>query len=276
MRKLKEMNVKVVPGKRGKFLLRWRDPQTNKYREKQTEFPVSKRHRKGAERLAQELENELVRGHVSSRFLPFTNPILIVEPGELADHGQINGDWEPYKLHVIQAHLALKSPDYQKVMSAIINRFEEYFRPNHVSQITNQAVRGWIAYLKMNSNISDNTLKSYWGHLISFLKIAIDDGLMVAAKKPNNLPKRDRNQSLKRGRRLSLEEFERMLSAVDSIRPKWADDWKFILNGLWNSGLRIGEAYRIAWDSQTSDFYIDFDRHNPCYKILVHSKKQGA
>ncbi len=43
-------------------------------------------------------------------------------------------------------------------------------------------------------------------------------------------------------RPITAEEFVRMIEKVDSISSKTPDEWKFLLQGLWWSGLRIGEA----------------------------------
>jgi len=49
--------------------------------------------------------------------------------------------------------------------------------------------------------------------------------------------------------RITLEEFERMLSkTADVVGESAAPSWKYLLRGLWESGLRIDEIMHLAWD----------------------------
>ncbi len=52
-----------------------------------------------------------------------------------------------------------------------------------------------------------------------------------------------------KGRPLVAEEFERMLEAVPKIVGDGsAASWRYLLRGLWESGLRLEEAMNTAWD----------------------------
>lgn len=54
-----------------------------------------------------------------------------------------------------------------------------------------------------------------------------------------------------KGRPLCGEEFDRMIAAVPKviIDPSHVDGWKYLLRGLWESGLRLTEAMMVSWDS---------------------------
>lgn len=84
------------------------------------------------------------------------------------------------------------------------------------------------------------------------------------------LPKLDR-RSMSKGRSLSGEEFDRMLCAVEKHRPNQSTHWSRVLRGLWLDGLRIGECYRLTWD--TSDFCVDLERKYPCFQITIAGQK---
>ena len=52
-----------------------------------------------------------------------------------------------------------------------------------------------------------------------------------------------------KGRPLVGEEFERMLAATQSVvGPAAAESWRYLLHGLWESGLRLGELMSASWD----------------------------
>lgn len=60
-----------------------------------------------------------------------------------------------------------------------------------------------------------------------------------------------------KGRPLCLEEFERMLASVAqalspddpaAVTVAAIESWRYLLRGLWDSGLRLGEALKVSWD----------------------------
>lgn len=54
-----------------------------------------------------------------------------------------------------------------------------------------------------------------------------------------------------RGRPITTEEFERMLEQVEpSVGAAAASDWRFYLQGLWTSRLRLAESLELYWDRQ--------------------------
>jgi integrase len=54
-----------------------------------------------------------------------------------------------------------------------------------------------------------------------------------------------------KGRPITLEEFERMIKATDAVvGTAAAPTWRYVLRGLWESGLRLGELLRVHWTNQ--------------------------
>jgi len=52
-----------------------------------------------------------------------------------------------------------------------------------------------------------------------------------------------------KGRPLAGEEFERMLDATEKLTgPEAAPSWRYVLRGLWSSGLRLAELMNLSWD----------------------------
>lgn len=57
-----------------------------------------------------------------------------------------------------------------------------------------------------------------------------------------------------KGRPITTEEFERMLESTEAIVGAEAKaSWKYLLRGLWTSGLRLGELLHVHW---TDDEFI--------------------
>jgi integrase len=76
-----------------------------------------------------------------------------------------------------------------------------------------------------------------------------------------------------KARPITTEEFERMLSKVsDVVGAKCEESWKFLLRGLWASGLRLGEALNLSWDDETG-FVVDLEGKRPMFRIAATVEK---
>ena len=95
---------------------------------------------------------------------------------------------------------------------------------------------------------SAHTVRSYMTTLIAALNWAHS---MKWLSERTEFVKLDADDPDK-GRPLCLEEFERMLSAVHKVVGEAAaPSWKFLLRGLWESGLRLQEALSLSWDDES-------------------------
>lgn len=86
-------------------------------------------------------------------------------------------------------------------------------------------------------------------------------------------PKRgSKNRRLMRGRPITETEFATVCNAAKIVRKGDAADWLFLLGGLWDSGLRLGEACELSYDDSTG-FSIDVARRRPVFKIFSEHQK---
>ena len=77
-----------------------------------------------------------------------------------------------------------------------------------------------------------------------------------------------------RGRPLAGEEFERMLAAIPKVVDATAvTSWKFYLQGLWQSGLRLQESLELRWDDFTGVMVVDMSGRRPMLRIPAESEK---
>ena len=86
------------------------------------------------------------------------------------------------------------------------------------------------------------------------------------------LPKPTKGQRLMRGRPITGEEFDRMLAAVEVVRPNDSERWRFFLQGLWLSGLRLGESLELSWDEE-GRLLVDFSGPYPRFRIWAEAEK---
>ena len=76
-----------------------------------------------------------------------------------------------------------------------------------------------------------------------------------------------------KGRAVTTEEFERMLSNVPKVVGEdRVESWKFLLKGLWWSGLRLGEALKLSWDNP-QDLMVDLTGKRPFLRIQGTAEK---
>ena len=61
-----------------------------------------------------------------------------------------------------------------------------------------------------------------------------------------------------------------MLEKIDSTTLQTLDEWRFLLRGLWWSGLRLGEALKLHWTDESN---ICVDLENELLHIQAHAQK---
>jgi integrase len=77
-----------------------------------------------------------------------------------------------------------------------------------------------------------------------------------------------------KGRPITTEEFERMLAAIPKVVGEdKAESWRYLLRGMWESGLRRSEAMRTAWDTDGA-IIPHFSRNQPLPVLHIPAKMQ--
>lgn len=236
-----EIRVHVVkyPG-RTNLMMRYRDPDTNKHVARST----GSKSKKEAAKQAAIWEDELRNGRY-------------VKPSKMP--------WEDFRQRFTANVL-----DFQKVGTAsltdtTLDAFEKMVKPQTLADFTTARVAAFARELrqpytitrgkgkKQTKRIAQRTEASVARHL-RHLKVvarwAHRQGLLL--KLPTfDMPKKASGASRMKGRPITTEEFERMLTAtIKVVGEADAESWKLLLRGLWASGLRLGEALSLRWDSK--------------------------
>ena len=248
--------VYVVP-RRGKrnIELRWIDPDTGKWRSRSAGTKVKRE----AERQAAKIEQQIADGTFSEN---------------------VRSSWEDFTHRYKTEHLeSLAKASYTKVVASL-HWVERVLRPKLVKSINTAALSKLAREMRAGGKykypdgrvikpLSEATIKSHLVKIRAALQWAYD---MDIIDKVPDIPKirrakRSTGRSPMKGRPITLEEFERMLEHCPS------DRWRFLLNGLWLSGLRLGEAAILTWDG-TSGFTLDMKTARyPMFKISSESEK---
>lgn len=247
---MKPINVIVVHRKGRKFLyLRYECPVTGERYEKSSGTASEKEARKRAG----EWQSELLAGggqKQSSKWADFRT------------------QYEEGKVFGLRGRTAEK-------ISAMFNVVESTMKPDNVRRINPQ----WLTELQkrlLAGGRSPATVESICRHLKAALNWARSQGIISQVPK---FPKLNKVRAAKqmKGRPVSAEEFDRLLLAVDAVWKDKAsqDSFKFLLNGLWLSGLRLGEALSLTWDQWADGIRVDMSGKYVKLLIPAESEKGG-
>ena len=182
--------------------------------------------------------------------------------------------WEAFR-DAYQDHVdATLSKKTSEVTLTTFNVIERVMKPDSVRRITAQ----WITRFQndlLKAGRSAATVESYCRHLKAALNWAHGQGLLASVPKFNRL-KKARSAKMMKGRAVTLEEFERMLQAVtDHLPERQHESMKFLLRGLWLSGLRLGEALTLTWDQWADGIRVDTSGQYVMLLIPAESEKGG-
>src|SRR5262249_47386098 len=115
--------------------------------------------------------------------------------------------------------------------------------------LTASQLSRWIAALRAGDR-SEATIAGYVAHLKAALNWAVDIGLLSACPKIQK-PKRAKAYKKAKGRAPTDDEFKAIIEAVpEVVGAARAASWHVLMEGLWLSGLRLGEALELWWDRQ--------------------------
>lgn len=261
-----EINVIVVKRKGLNLYLRYIDPVDGKRREKNSGTTSMR----AAQRAAGEWQAELNAGGASSpEFLR----------------------WEQFREDFRENYLKHYSDSYATNVDGSLNIVEELMSPDTLARITEK----WLARfhsLAKKRDVSAYTVRKYFQHLQTALKWAKEQGLIKSVPVfPKQTKQTQRGAKLMKGRPITGEEFERMLASVEKslasspssapsaiakkqkTAPKkrqsrtWspvrvkaaAESLRQLLQGLWLSGLRLGEALSLTWDQWADGIRVNVD-----------------
>lgn len=118
---------------------------------------------------------------------------------------------------------------------------------------------------------SPHSVKSYMRALITSLNWAhsmnwLDKRILFKVLKTDTL-------DAMKGRPITVDEFKGLLEIVPSVRKRRPEGWVFLLRGLWESGLRIGEALNMTWDRMDTIHPVRTKGGHVCLRIPATCQK---
>lgn len=242
-----QIKVHVVKyGNRPNLVMRYVDPLTGRQVAKSTKTAK----KKDAERAAAKWEAELREGRYQ-------------KPSRVA--------WSEFRERYTHERLSTLSPRTMEAVDTAFNHLERVLAPKMLAAITADVMSRFQASL-IDEGMKPTTLASHLRSIVAAFSWAVRKGLMVKAPDidmPKSAAGRDRSM---RGRPITGEEFDRMLAKVGDVRKLEADKWVHLLNGLWLSGLRLGEALALSWD-QDAAIAVHFGGKFTKLRIFAEAEK---
>ena len=170
--------------------------------------------------------------------------------------------------------------------------------------VDESALRDYVNALRRLGHV-DTTIKGHLSHIRAALNWGKRNKMIDCAPTFPQI-KRAKNagsETPMKGRPITLEEFERMLAVIGKVvclpndggkgKPKGRKEdpsknepnvsarkpdvervpsWRFLLAGIWLSGLRRGEAMELHW-SDVAKFRVDLSGKRPVFRIPAESEK---
>jgi integrase len=218
-----QISVTIVKYPDRKYLMmRYVDPTTGKQIARSTRTT----RRREAERTAVKWEAEVRAGRGSSR---------------------ITISWEAFRDRYEDEVIPGLAVNTGNLLTTTFNAIERILMPKRLSDLTADRLSHFQAKLR-EGGLAEPSIRTYLAHLVSSLKWAATVGLIPTVPKVQR-PKRVKKSKMMKGRPITGEEFDRLLAkTIDVVGIERAESWKYLLRGLWLSGLRISEAVQLYWD----------------------------
>lgn len=204
-----------------KFLyLQWTDPATGGKRKRSAKTAK----RREAERKAKELEDVL-------------NEHLLPADGSVA--------WDVFVDRYQHQHLQSLAGKSETKSLGVLDSVARHCKIGRLNQLTASSL-SWYAGQLRSEGLSESTIAGHVRTIRAALSWALDNGLISRVPQ---MPRVARVKSQKsRGRPITVSEFARMLRAARGVVGVPARrSWCRLLRGLWQSGLRLGEAVELRW-----------------------------
>jgi integrase len=174
--------------------------------------------------------------------------------------------WGDFRERYETERLASQSPSSIKTAGTAFNLVERVINPDRLAKLTPATLSRFIADLRAEG-MKDSTLGSYLRTIKAALRWAVRMGLLTEAP-TFDMPRAGDAKA----RPVTTEEFDRLILKAAVVRPRDTAVWTRMLNGLWLSGLRLGEAMRLSWD-QDAPFAVDLTGRFPAFRIEARAQK---
>ena len=232
---------------RADWVMRYLDPMTNKH-VKRTTRTIKKRE---AERMAAKWEAELQEGRYQKSSLMSWDEFV-----------------QEHDKHILSGMKKGTAGAYE----SSLNVFKRLANPLRLTDITTGRMTAFATKLREQGR-SPATVARHLRHLQVIFRWAKRQGYLQTVPSVE-MPKQSKGM---RGRPITLEEFERMIVSVPkAVGELAADSYRFYLQGLWASGLRLEESLTLRWDEAPGAIVVELGGRRPMLRIPAEAEKGGT
>lgn len=201
--------------------------------------------------------------------------------------------WEDFRTRYEAEVVPGLAKKTEAMIGTVFNAVERITHPNRLADLTAAKISVFQAQLREEGR-AEATIRAYLAHLQAALRWAVDVGMINAVPKIPKL-RRAKTSKVMKGRPITTEEFERMLSKVEQAVLGRRDDlegsepksespeeatrhreivaaWRYYLTGLWWSGLRLAESLELYWDRRDR-LCVDLSGRRPMLRIPAELEK---
>jgi len=159
--------------------------------------------------------------------------------------------------------------------STVHDRIVGIIDPRDIRDLTSTQITSFATELQ-SRGLSDGTVAKYLRTLSAALSWAKKHRIIAEAPNiimPEVAPRKRRMK----GRPLTLEEFERLLTAVATTvkNPDHHAEWRRVLRAFWFGGFRLEELLALSWDDPTQLMPWDITSRRPTMAIHAELEKGG-
>jgi integrase len=228
------------------WVIRYEDPETRSVLQKSTGTTK----KKDAERLLGEFRADLLSGRYQ---------------------GPSTTSWETFRDKYEAELLSGLAKKTMKKADTVLDAVERILKPVKLTDLTASRISKFIAEIR-DGQRSESTIASYLAHLRAALSWAVNVGMLPLVPKIKK-PKRAKVYKKSKGRAPTEEEFKKIVEVIPEVLgSERASSWKYLIEGLWWSGLRLGEALELWWDLDDK-LRIDLTDGRPLLRIPAELEK---
>jgi integrase len=238
--------VYVIHRNQTEYLLRWKQPGTQRWREKSARTTSLSE----ATKLAGQLEAML-------------NTTGFVDADRIT--------WDEFVKRYELEHLAERAPRTATAFGTSNNHVKRIIKPRRPDDITTESLAVLVQELRDVRKIRPASIACHLAHLRALLRWGQSHRLLERVPQ-FTMPRKPKGATRMRGRPITEEEFDRLLVAAEKYRPHDTEAWLFFLRGLWLSGLRLGEALQLSWD-RDEGLSVEIRNGRPFLRIKAEAEK---
>lgn len=152
--------------------------------------------------------------------------------------------WKNFRKRYEEEHVSGLKKSTKKKVKTTLDSFEELAKPKRIGSVTSSVVQKFLSDLR-KKEMPESTIAGYLRHLKGALNWAYESEMLPQKLRFKKVQRSKKSSGTPmKGRPLTEEEYQKMLDLAPNER------YRFYLQGLWLSGLRLEESLDFWWDRE--------------------------